>query len=215
MVAEFLCPPGTPQDLLDTPCLCIDLPALERNINTMASFVAAHGVACRPHSKTCKCPAVCVKQIEAGAKGICAAKVGAAEALVAGGIKDILITTEVIGSAKIARLMSLCAMAKMTVVADDPANVANLSEAAETFGVELGILIDVNVRINRCGVEPGQPAVDLARLVAESPGLRFRGVMGYEGTIRVSDFEERTPRLGRRSTNFCSRKQPSKKPDCP
>jgi D-serine deaminase-like pyridoxal phosphate-dependent protein len=188
---NYLPLPGTPLDELDTPCLFIDLPAMERNIRKMAAFVAERGITCRPHAKTPKCPVICLKQVEAGAIGVCVAKVGEAEALVAGGIRDVFITNEIVGPIKIARLMALCRTARMMVAVDDPANVAMLSQAAKKFGVDLRVAIDVNVRINRCGVEPGQPAVDLAEVVASSQGLVFSGLMGYEGTFRMPDFEQR------------------------
>jgi D-serine deaminase-like pyridoxal phosphate-dependent protein len=117
--------------------------------------------------------------------------VGSAEALVAGGVRNILITNEIVGPAKIARLIALCRSADMSVVVDDADNVAALSAAARRSGVELGVLVEVNVRLDRCGVAPGQAAVELAGIVADSPGLQFRGLMGYEGTIRLLDFEQR------------------------
>lgn len=188
---DYLPLPGTARDELDTPCLLIDLPAMERNIKKMADYTKQRGINLRPHSKTPKCPAICLQQIEAGAIGICAAKVGEAEVLAANGIKDILIANQVVGKTKINRLMALRNMANMMVAVDDPANVAMLSEATQSFGVKLRVLVEVNVRINRCGVEPGKPAVDLAKIVARSPGLVFSGLMGYEGQIRTTDFEQR------------------------
>ena len=191
MMLDYLPLPGTPRDQLDTPCLLIDLPAMQRNIRKMADFLRQRNVACRPHFKTPKCPAICAQQIAAGAVGVCVAKVGEAEVVAAAGIKDILIANQVVGAPKIARLMSLCRMADIIVAVDDPANVEALSQAAQAFGAPLRVVVEVNVRINRCGVEPGPPAVDLAKMVAGAPGLRFSGLMGYEGQIRVADFDER------------------------
>ncbi len=191
MSLDYLPLPGTPRDQLDTPCLVIDLPVMEANIRKMADTLKQRGVAHRPHFKTPKSPAIALRQIEAGAIGICAAKVGEAEVLAANGIKDILIANQVVGPTKIARLMPLCRQANMMVAVDDPANVAMLSEAAQAFNVKLRVVVEVNVRMNRCGVEPGQPAVDLARVVAKSPGLVFSGLMGYEGQLRNPDLEQR------------------------
>jgi D-serine deaminase-like pyridoxal phosphate-dependent protein len=191
MELSYLPLPGTPKERLDTPCLVIDLPTMERNIQKMADFFRDRECKLRPHAKTHKCPILAHKQVEAGAIGICCAKVGEAEAMVLGGVKDIFIANQVVGPTKIARLMALCRYADIKVAVDDPANVRELSEAAQAHGVNLGVLVEVNVRINRCGVEPGQPAVELARLVASSPGLAFKGLMGYEGQIRIPDFEQR------------------------
>ena len=120
MMLDYLPLPGTPRDQLDTPCLLIDLPAMQRNIRKMADFLRQRNVACRPHFKTPKCPAICAQQIAAGAVGVCVAKVGEAEVVAAAGIKDILIANQVVGAPKIARLMSLCRMADIIVAVDDP-----------------------------------------------------------------------------------------------
>jgi D-serine deaminase-like pyridoxal phosphate-dependent protein len=183
MPVEYFPLPGTPVEELDTPALIIDLDVAEANINTLQANADRMGTTVRPHVKTHKSPYWALKQIEAGAVGVCAAKVGEAEAMVEGGVKDILIANEIVGDDKIARLMSVAARAKMRVAVDHPDNVAALSRAATSRGVEIGVLVDLNVRLNRCGVEPGKPAADLARQVSDSPGLRFDGVMGYEGHI--------------------------------
>jgi D-serine deaminase-like pyridoxal phosphate-dependent protein len=191
MPVDYLPLPGTAQADLDTPCLVIELGSMERNIEKMASFLRKKGVALRPHAKTPKCPAICLKQINAGAIGVCASKLGEAEDLAAHGIRDIFITNEVVGPVKIARLMALCHLADAMVAVDDAVNVSMLSGSAQKFGAQLRVAVDVNVRINRCGVEPGEAAVRLASQVADSPGLVFSGVMGYEGAVRPLDFEQR------------------------
>lgn len=183
---------GSPREAIDTPSLVIDLDALDRNIKRMADFFATVPANLRPHSKTHKTPIISRKQIEAGAKGITCAKVGEAEVMVQGGIDDILIANEVVGPTKIARLVGLARHAKLTVAVDDPRNVADLSEAAQAAGATLGILVEVNVGLDRCGVEPGEPALALARRVLESRGLRLRGLMGYEGhTVSIPDRAQR------------------------
>ena len=183
---------GSPREAIDTPSLVIDLDALDRNIKRMADFFAAVPANLRPHSKTHKTPIIAKKQIEAGARGITCAKVGEAEVMVQGGIDDILIANEVVGATKIARLVGLARHAKMTVAVDDARNVADLSEAARAAGAILGVLVEVNVGMDRCGVEPGEPALALARRVLESPGLQLRGLMGYEGhTVTIPDRAQR------------------------
>ena len=183
---------GLGRDAIDTPALLIDLDALERNISRMAAFFRTVSADLRPHSKTHKCPRIAQLQLDAGARGITCAKVGEAEALVAGGIQDILIANQVVGPRKIARLVNVAREAKLTVAVDDPANVAALGEAARSAGVSLGVLVEVNVGMDRCGVEPGEPALALSRVVRETAGLTYRGVMGYEGhTVMVADRQAR------------------------
>ena len=183
MTIDYLPLPGTPLEELDTPALIVDLDKAEENIRTLQAFADANNVSVRPHVKTHKSPYWALKQIDAGAIGVCTAKVGEAEAMVDGGIGDILVANEVVGQRKITRLVALAKQASITVVVDDATTVDELSQAAEANATEIDVLIDVNIRINRCGVEPGQPVVDLAKRVDISPGLVFKGLMGYEGHI--------------------------------
>ena len=175
--------PGTPLEEIDTPALIVDLDAAEANIKALQDWCDANGTNARPHVKTHKSPYWARKQIEAGAIGVCAAKVGEAEAMVAGGVKDILIANQIVGPIKIPRLVALAHQATIGVVVDDADNVRDLSDAASRAGVEIGVLVDINVRINRTGVEPGEPAIELVRSIADAPGLRFDGLMGYEGHV--------------------------------
>jgi D-serine deaminase-like pyridoxal phosphate-dependent protein len=184
--------PGTCREDLDTPALLIDLDVMEANIQKMADFFADKPAHLRPNTKTHKCPVLAQKQIDSGANGITCAKVGEAEAMVAGGIKDILIANEIIGALKIARLMRLASQADITVSVDNPQNVADLSEAAQAAGLKLKVLVEVNVGMNRCGVAPGSAAVELAQIIAQARGLEFAGITGYEGhVVFVQDFAER------------------------
>jgi len=195
VIPEYFPLPGVPVEELDTPALLVDLDVAEANIRKLQATVERNGSAARPHVKTHKSPFWAEKQIAAGAVGVCVAKVGEAEALVAGGIQDILIANEVRGRAKIMRLMSLAARADMIVAVDDPESVRELSEAAESLGVELGVVVEVNVRMDRCGVEPGEPTTTLAGMAADAPGLRFEGLMGYEGHVSGTDEERRAETL--------------------
>ncbi|MDE0184248.1 MAG: DSD1 family PLP-dependent enzyme [Candidatus Poribacteria bacterium] len=183
---------GAPKSEIDTPALLIDLDIMEANIRKMADFFKSVNADLRPHAKTHKTPIIAHKQIEAGAIGITCAKLGEAEALVHAGIRDVLIANQIIGAAKIARLVNLAGHSEIMVAVDDPYNVAQLSEAAEAKGVTLRILIEVDTGMNRCGTEPGKPTLDLARLVLKSKGLQFEGLMGYEGhTVAIPSFTER------------------------
>ena len=180
---------------IDTPALLLDKPKLERNIKRMAEFAAGGPAKLRPHAKTHKCVEIAKLQLDAGAVGITCAKVGEAEALADGGIPDILIANEIIGPLKIARLVELARRCKVTVAVDDSGNVRRLSEATVAAGVTLGCYVEVNVGMDRCGVEPGAPAAQLARLVDEADGLSFDGLQAYEGHLQnVVPFAEREAR---------------------
>lgn len=172
---------GMSLDAVDTPALLIDLDAFERNLRRLSREVAQLPVKLRPHAKTHKCPVIALRQISAGAVGVCCQKVSEAEVLVYGGINNVLVSNEIVGAPKIARLVALAKQAWVAVCADDAGNVKQLSDAASTFGVRLPVLVEVNVGADRCGVEPGEPVLDLARQIAGSPGLRFAGLQAYHG----------------------------------
>jgi D-serine deaminase-like pyridoxal phosphate-dependent protein len=188
---EWLPLPGTPIEELDTPAIVIDLDVAESNIRRMQEFANESGISVRPHTKTNKSPYWAWKQINAGAIGICCAKVGEAEQMDAAGIPEIMIPNQVITKRKIARLMSVAAAARTIVAVDSEANVSDLSDAATAAGVELGVIIEINVGMDRCGVHP-EEAPALADAIVKASGLRFDGLMGYEGhTVSIRDFEER------------------------
>ena len=175
---------GLPVASLDTPCLILDLDAVERNLDRMDQALAATSVRARPHTKTHKVPNIALMQLARGAIGVCCAKVGEAEVMAAGGVGPLLITTEVVGAAKVRRLLGVARQVETTVVVDDPVVAATLSEAATSAGLKLACLIDVNVGQERTGVEPGQPALALAEQVGKLPGLDLVGLQGYEGNLQ-------------------------------
>jgi D-serine deaminase-like pyridoxal phosphate-dependent protein len=172
---------------VDTPALVVDLDVMERNIWRMMAFLAPHGTNLRPHVKTHKTPEIAQKQIAAGAIGVTCAKVGEAEAMVDGGIRHILIANQIVTPSKIARLVQLARRADMIVAVDEAANVRALSEAASAAGVTLGILVEVEIGMDRCGVAPGAPGAALATTITQAPGLAFRGIMGYEGHLVMAE----------------------------
>ena len=172
---------STPSDL-DTPALLLDLDALEHNARLMASRCAAAGVAWRPHVKASKAPALALRLIEAGAVGITCAKASEALVMARGGIGDILIANEVVGAAKVDRLIEVGRLARICVAADDASNIRQIAAAAAAAGVEVEVLVDIDVNLNRCGVTP-EEAPPLCDLVAELPGISLRGLMGYEGHV--------------------------------
>src|SRR5882724_10012892 len=166
---------------IDTPALIVDLDALDRNIAKMASAASAAGVRLRPHAKTHKCPAIALRQIAQGAVGQCVQKVGEAEALVRGGVKDVLVSNQVVGERKLRRLAALAQVATIALCFDSAEQVDAASRAAQDFGVELGGLVEIEVGMERCGVAPGKEAAALARRIADAPGLKFRGLQAYHG----------------------------------
>jgi D-serine deaminase-like pyridoxal phosphate-dependent protein len=177
---------------IDTPALCLDIEVVEANIRHMADHFRESPVRLRPHAKTHKSPTLAHMQLEAGAIGITCAKLGEAEVMVTAGIKDVLIANEIVGPSKIARLVNLAAHSEVMVAVDDAGNAADLNAAAQTKGVRLRTLIEVDIGMRRCGVAPGGPVLDLAREIVASPGLRFEGIMGYEGhAIFTEDIDER------------------------
>ena len=184
--------PGTLKFALPTPCLLIDLPLLEANLDGMAAFYRGRAAKLRPHYKTHKCPQIARMQIELGAIGITCAKLGEAETLVEAGITGILIANEVVDARKIERLAELAAKAEMTVAVDQAENLIQLSPAAVQVGSTINILVEVDVGLHRCGVRTMEQALELASLASRLPGMHFSGVMGYEGhTVFELDRERR------------------------
>lgn len=172
-------------DEVETPALIVDLDALESNIATMAQWAQSAGVRLRPHSKTHKSAMLASKQMQAGAVGVCCQKVSEAEALVAAGVSNVLVSNEVWGRSKLDLLASLARQAWIGVCVDDARNVDDVAAAAVRAGSTINVLVEINVGANRCGVEPGKPAVDLARQVAKKRGaLRFAGLQAYHGSAQ-------------------------------
>jgi D-serine deaminase-like pyridoxal phosphate-dependent protein len=175
---------GMPLAQVDTPALILDLDVFEQNLALMNAAVKGHGPRLRPHSKSHKSTDIARLQMAGGAVGVCCQKVSEAEALVDGGVADILICNEVVGAAKIARLVALAKRARVAVCADHAANVAALDAAALAAGVVLSVLIEVDVGAARCGIAPGAPALALAKAVAAAPGLSFAGLHAYQGSAQ-------------------------------
>jgi D-serine deaminase-like pyridoxal phosphate-dependent protein len=168
-------------DELDTPCLLLDLDAVEHNIAAMMRQIEGTGVALRPHFKTPKCPQVARMQLDAGAIGITVAKLGEAEVLADAGIGPILMANQVVGRIKIDRLMALLARGvDITVAVESEFNVRELAEGAARSGQRPAAIIEVDSGMGRCGTASPSESVSLARLLVES-GIDYRGVMGYEG----------------------------------
>ena len=166
---------------VDTPALILDLDAFERNLARMAEAVHGKPVRLRPHAKSHKCAEIALRQIAAGAVGVCCQKVSEAEALVAGGVGDVLIANEIVGAGKHERLAALARKAQLAVCVDAAQNVLDLDAAAARAGVRLDVYVEINVGADRCGVEAGAPALALARSVVGCSHLRFAGLQAYHG----------------------------------
>jgi 3-hydroxy-D-aspartate aldolase len=172
---------AAPVEDIDTPALIVDLDPFERNLEKMARVARDAGVRLRPHAKTHKCPEIAKRQIAFGAVGQCVQKVAEAEALASAGIRDILVSNEIVGTSKLRRLARLAENAKIALCFDDAEQVDAASRVAGDHGVELGALVEIEVGMERCGVAAGAPARDLARRIADAPHLRFEGLQAYHG----------------------------------
>lgn len=177
---------------LPTPALIVELDALEHNIDKMARHLKAKGRSFRPHAKTHKCSEIARMLIRAGAEGACAAKLSEAEALSAGGVGGLLVTSAVIGKDKINRAADLCKRRPGTILCvDDAANARELDAAAAARKIRMNVAIDLWVG-RRTGVLPGEPAVALAKEIARMPNLRLKGIQAYAGhASHTRGFEQR------------------------
>ncbi|MGR3805692.1 3-hydroxy-D-aspartate aldolase BhcC [Marinibacterium profundimaris] len=178
--------PGMDISQVQTPCLVLDLDALERNIRKMGDFKLAHGMRHRAHGKMHKSVDVLkLQQRLGGVDGVCCQKVSEAEVFARGGITDILVSNQVRDPAKIDRLARMPKLgADVSVCIDALSNVADLSEAATRHGTTLGALVEIDCGARRCGVETPAEAVEIARAIAATPGLRYEGIQAYQGEMQ-------------------------------
>jgi D-serine deaminase-like pyridoxal phosphate-dependent protein len=183
--------PASLEDL-DTPALIVDAAQYEHNVALCFAAFENTRVTVRPHLKTAKTPIVARYLLEHGAQGICVAKLGEAEIMAAHGIDDILITTEIVGAPKVARLMALLRdHPRIRIVVDSLDAAGAIDRAASGLGLRIQVLLDVNVGQNRCGVRPEQ-AADFAQQVQRFSNLELIGVQGYEGHLQhLRDPEDR------------------------
>jgi 3-hydroxy-D-aspartate aldolase len=177
---------------VDTPALIVDLDAFEKNLSTLKEKLKGRTVRVRPHAKTHKSSDIAKLQIAHGAVGVCCQKVSEAQALVEGGIGDVLITNEVVGAAKIARLAYLAPRAKIGVCVDDLANLREIAGATAQAGAPLDVYVELEVGMQRCGVPPGPAAVALVKEILKHRHLRFAGLHAYHGRAQhIRSMEER------------------------
>lgn len=174
---------GRPKAELDTPVLLLDLDRFEANVRLLSGAIAAGGKQWRPHSKGHKSPWIAARQREAGAIGVTCAKVSEAEVMVEGGVPSVLIANELATRHKVMRAAHLQSRAEVIICADHPFHVRLASEVATDTGTEIPMLVNINIGMDRTGVAPGPAALELARTIDRAPGLRFAGIMGYEGHV--------------------------------
>jgi 3-hydroxy-D-aspartate aldolase len=173
--------PGMCLEQVDTPALLIDLDAYEWNIDRMAKEAATSGMRLRPHAKTHKCAVIALRQMSRGAVGVCCQKVSEAEALVNGGVRDVLVTNEIIGQCKLTRLASLAKKATIAVCVDSLNNLEELSAVAVSLDVHLGVFVEVDIGGCRCGVQEGEAVLALAQRIQTLRNLEFKGLQAYQG----------------------------------
>jgi 3-hydroxy-D-aspartate aldolase len=183
---------------IQTPCLVLDLDALERNIRKMGDYARDHGMRHRVHGKMHKSVDVAKLQEKLGdACGVCCQKVSEAEVFARGGIKDVMVSNQVTDLAKIDRLARMPKLgARVLVCVDDPANVANLSAAAVKHGTQIEALVEIDCGAGRCGVSTTQDVVNIAKMIDAAEGLKFAGIQAYQGAMQHMDsYEDRKAKL--------------------
>lgn len=169
---------------VDTPALVVELDAFERNLRRLPESLVGKPVRVRPHAKTHKCPVIALRQMALGAVGVCCQKVSEAEAMVMGGVKDVLVSNEIVGTTKLNRLAALAKEARIGVCVDNAQNIGAVNDAAARLHVTLDVLIELDVGAKRCGVDSPQAAVALAKQIAGASNLRFLGLQAYHGAAQ-------------------------------
>ena len=189
---------GMSEDEIQTPCLVLDLDALERNIKKMGDLVQEMGVRHRIHGKMHKSVDVALLQEKLGGScGVCCQKVSEAEAFARGGIKDILVSNQVRDPAKIDRLARLPEYgARAIVCVDDIDNVEELSAAAAKHGTTIECLVEIDCGAGRCGVTSTEEVVNIAQAIDNAPGLKFAGIQAYQGAMQhLDDYNDRKEKI--------------------
>ncbi|SEO96409.1 alanine racemase [Paenibacillus sp. OV219] len=182
---------------LDTPYVLIDLDAVDRNIARMQDIADRAGVSLRPHVKTHKLPVLAHKQIEAGAVGVTVAKLGEAEVMAAGGVRDILIAYPIVGKQKLDRLIRLAKHVNVTVAVDSFAAAEAISVAAMEANMTIGVLVEFDCGFRRVGLEAGVPVLELAMQLVQLPGIEIKGIMTFGGQAYQAADEAELRRIGR------------------
>ena len=190
--------PGMTEQDIQTPCLVLDLDALERNIKKMGDYAAANGMRHRVHGKMHKSVDIAkLQETLGGACGVCCQKVSEAEVFARGGIRDVLVSNQVREPAKIDRLARLPKLGARTIVCvDDIANVGELSDAAQRHGTQIECLVEIDCGAGRCGVTTTPAVVEIAQAIEAAQGLKFAGIQAYQGAMQHMDsYEDRKAKI--------------------
>lgn len=171
---------------IETPALVVDLDLMDRNLSVMKEWLSGKRVRLRAHFKTPKATAIAWREIEYGASGVCCQTLSEAEVAANAGIRDILITNEIVQESKIAKMINLLNFSDVKCLVDDLANAKLISSYAERRGKKFGVLVEVDVGMGRCGVQPRE-AIHLAREVSSLKGLEFKGVQAYDGHLQMAE----------------------------
>jgi D-serine deaminase-like pyridoxal phosphate-dependent protein len=191
--------PGMTIDEVDTPALIADLDVLDANIARMAAFARDHRVAMRAHVKSHKVPELARKQVAAGAAGIVCQKLGEAEVMADAGLDDILVPYPIVGQIKIRRLLDLARRVRFTTTVDSLEGAAAIGAAAEAAGLRIDTMLEVDNGYHRCGVTPDNAAALARHIARDMPGLRFKGLLGYEGHVYGLDRAEDIDAVARKA----------------
>lgn len=177
---------------LDTPCLILQEDLLIKNLSLFQGLANAKNKKLRPHIKAHKSIELAKIQIEKGAIGICCSKLAEAEIMVEGGIKDILITSPIVGTTKLDRLGNLSQQATISVVTDSKPQIMILSELAKQYQTVINVFVEIDIGQARCGVQPGVGAFEIAQEIIQYPNLSFSGIQAYHGKLQgIKSFKER------------------------
>ncbi|MEO0702469.1 MAG: 3-hydroxy-D-aspartate aldolase BhcC [Pseudomonadota bacterium] len=189
---------GMDESEIQTPCLVLDLDALERNIKKMGDYAKAHGMRHRVHGKMHKSVDVAILQESLGGSvGVCCQKVSEAEVFARGGIKDVLVSNQVRDPQKIDRLARMPKLGARTICCvDDIENVADLSEAAQRHETQIECLVEIDCGAGRCGVTTTPEVVEIAKAIDAAPGLKFAGIQAYQGAMQHMDsYDDRKAKI--------------------
>jgi D-serine deaminase-like pyridoxal phosphate-dependent protein len=170
---------------LDTPQLLLDMDIVDANLAAMRHACDERKVHLRVHFKSLKCGGLARYLQARGVESFLCAKLNEAEILAEAGIRDIFISNQIVGTQKVRRAAELARRVALTVCVDDAENVRELGAAAQTAGSTIGVIVEVDTGMERCGVEPGEPALELARKIVDQPHLRFDGLQGYDGHLQM------------------------------
>ena len=193
---------GRPKEELTTPAVLLDLDVLRANLRFMAEHMAGVPTALRAHVKVHKSPHIARLEVEQGAIGVGCATVWEAIVMARAGIRDVFVINEVVGAEKLRALALLAREADAKVSVDDLGQVDRLSAAALAAGSTIGVLVDVDEGMNRCGVASADEALPIARRIAEAPGLTFLGLTGYEGHCSLEFDEAKRHAMARQAMGF-------------